>query len=391
MNISRHSIRKFWLKLHLVLALTLGLLFVILGLTGSCNVFYYELREWNLNAPIASPEQNHLPLDTILQIVKTEHPQRQGSWSLLLPGYGSNYLLAEYLNPEETQDKLFAPLEVFVDPYSGRIAEQRFWGDSIPSVLYEIHAALMLGTLSKEAGKIGFNIVCSLGIALFISCLSGLYLWWPRTGKFKQALTIKAHSSIERFCYDLHKTVGFYGSLCLVILAFTGFSFGYKDYFRPLVELFSPIENEHLLSPDLKSIRQDSSQQSLTIAQAMAIADRVFPDAELRMVDTPDGAEGVYMIAKKQAGEANHKRPSSKVWIDQYSGEVLATRDPNRFTGGERFFSLLLPLHDGQAFGQIGRIIWCIAGFIPFILYISGILWWWHKRKAKKLKNSKFS
>ncbi|NJA07312.1 PepSY domain-containing protein [Methylococcaceae bacterium WWC4] len=387
MKTYRNNIRKFWLKLHLALALSVGLLFVILGLTGSCNVFYYELREWNLAKPMALSNQQPLPLDHLLQIVQTEHPQRQGSWSLLLPGYGADYLLAEYLNPEETRSEMFAPLEVLVDPYTGRIAEQSFWGRTLPSKLYEIHAALMLGTLGKEAGQLGFNTVSSLGALLFLSCLSGLYLWWPRTGKFKKASTIKAHASSERFYYDVHKTAGFYGSLCLLILAFTGFAFGYENVFRPIVALFSPVAKEHLQVPELKSTRLDA-QPPMTVMQAVAVADRIFPGAELRMINTPDGPDGVYMVAKKQAGEANRKRPRSKVWIDQYSGKVLAVQDPNRFTAGETFFNLLWPLHDGQAFGQLGRIVWCMVGFLPFILYVSGVLWWLRKRKAQRMRTN---
>lgn len=45
---SRKNIRKIWLNVHLMLALTIGFLFVILGLTGSFNVFNHELEELGL-------------------------------------------------------------------------------------------------------------------------------------------------------------------------------------------------------------------------------------------------------------------------------------------------------------------------------------------------------
>lgn len=374
--------RRIWLNLHLILALTLGGGFVILGITGSCNVFYYELGE--LSAPeLQKNQESPLGLDDILHTIKSANLQRNGSWAIVLPGYLSDYLWINYPKPEETQNELFAPLEILVNPYTGEIVEQHFWGQTVLSLIYELHADFMMGKVGKDAGEIAFKVVCFSGIFLFISCLSGLYLWWPRKSKFKQALSMKSNASRERYYFDLHKTTGFYSSLLLLILAFTGFAFSYKDYITPLVSVFSPIKKDRLKNPPLKSTVIDSSQP-ISIAQAVAIADQVFPGAELRGVNTPDGKDGVYMVAKRQAGEANRKRPRSKVWIDQYSGAVLAVQDPNQFTAGETFMNLLWPLHDGQVLGLPGRILWCIVGFAPLVLYVTGILRWLQKRRAAK-------
>lgn len=385
---SRKSMRKFWLNIHLALALTVGFVFVILGLTGSCNVFYSELGELSLPAVTSENYSQSRSLDEIMQTIKPAHPQRTGSWAIVLPGYLSDYLWVEYPKPEETKDELFAPLEILVNPYTGEIVKQHFWGRTLISLIYELHADFMLGKVSKDIGEIAFKVVCFLGVFLFISCLSGLYLWWPRADKFKQALSIKPNASRERFYFDLHKTTGFYSSLLLLILAFTGFAFSYKDYITPLVSVFSPIKKDHLKNPPLKSTVIDT-KQPISIDQAVAIAEQVFPGAELRGVNTPDGPEGVYMVAKRQAGEANRKRPRSKVWIDQYSGAVLAVQDPNQFTAGETFMNLLWPLHDGQILGLPGRILWCVAGFAPLVLYVTGILRWLQKRRAAKQHQAK--
>lgn len=385
---SRKSMRKFWLNIHLALALTVGFVFVILGLTGSCNVFYSELGELGLPAVTSENYSQSRSLDEIMQTIKAAHPQRTGSWAIVLPGYLSDYLWAEYPKPEETKDELFAPLEILVNPYTGEIVKQHFWGRTLISLIYELHADFMLGKVSKDIGEIAFKVVCFLGVFLFISCLSGLYLWWPRTDKIKQALSIKPNASRERYYFDLHKTTGFYSSLLLLILAFTGFAFSYKDYIKPLVSIFSPIKKDHLKNPPLKSTAIDT-KKPITIAQAVAVADQIFPGAELRGVVTPDGKDGVYMVAKRQAGEANRKRPRSKVWIDQYSGAVLAVQDPNQFTAGETFMNLLWPLHDGQVLGLPGRILWCLVGFAPLVLYVTGILRWLQKRRAAAMKLAK--
>ncbi|WP_411727605.1 PepSY-associated TM helix domain-containing protein [Methyloglobulus sp.] len=173
----------------------------------------------------------------------------------------------------------------------------------------------------------------------------------------------------------------------LLILAFTGFIFSYHDYVEPLVRCFSTVKEGHLKDPKLKSVVGNS--QPISIARAVAIAEGVFPGSVLREVKTPDGKSGVYAVGMMQPGGANHKWPRSKAWIDQYNGKVLAVQDPNQFTAGETFLNVMWPLHSGEALGLIGRIVWCVVGFAPLVLYVSGLIRWLHKRKAKQLKTAK--
>lgn len=381
--------RKFWLGVHVYIALSLGFMFVILGLTGALNVFYYELEE--LGLPGVHKEANAQPLlfDDIMQIVRAAHPQRQGAWNLYLPGDNHEYLWASYAKPEETAGELFAPLQVLIDPYTGKIAHENFWGRTIWSLVYEVHATLAMGKVDARIAKVVFKVICFLGVFLFISALSGLYLWWPRSGKYRQAVTIKSGASPERFFFDLHKTVGFYSSIILLILAFSGFSFGYRDQVKSLVSCFSEVKAERFKAPTTVKSDYQNQDKAISIDNAVAIADRIFPGAVLRWLETPGSKDGVYVIEKRQDGEASHTRPRSKVWIDQYSGKVLAVEDPNQFTAGETFLNVLWPLHSGEAFGFFGRVLWCVIGLTPLVLYVTGLIRWQQKRKAKQLKESR--
>lgn len=107
----------------------------------------------------------------------------------------------------------------------------------------------------------------------------------------------------------------------------------------------------------------------------------------MRGLVTPDGKDGIYEVHKMQPGEANQRWARSKVWIDQYNGKVLAIQDPNQFTAGETLLNVMWPLHSGEAFGFIGRLLWCLAGFAPLVLYITGIMRWLQKRRAKQRIN----
>ncbi len=325
-------------------------------------------------------------LDDIIETLKITHPEKTGKWSLLLPEYGNAYIWAEYPKPPEKADELYAPFRVLFHPYTGEVVAEHYWGETLWSLVYEVHATLLMGKFGGvNIGKFTFNIICFFGLFLCISTLTGLYLWMPRWNKIKSALTIKRHTSIERFCFDLHKTVGFYSTVILLILAFTGFSFAYADYIKPVIRYFSSVRIEHLKDPELKSSIINTSP--ISISTALSIADDIFPTAKLRGLFTPNGKDGVYEIDKMQAGEANHRWARSKVWIDQYSGKVLAIQDPMQFTAGETFLNVMWPLHSGEALGFIGRLLWCVAGFAPLMLYVTGIIRWLQKRVIQKLIN----
>lgn len=383
------TVRKFWLGVHVYIALSLGFMFVILGLTGAFNVFYYELEELGLPAVHKEAYAQPRSYDDIMRIVKAAHPQRQGPWNLYLPGDNHQYLWASYAKPAETAGELFAPLQVLIDPYTGKIVHENFWGRTIWSLVYQVHATLAMGRVDARIGRAVFKFICFLGVFLFISALSGLYLWWPRAGKYRQAVTIKSGASAERFFFDLHKTAGFYSSIILLILAFSGFAFGYRDPIKSVIGCFSEIKAERFKAPATVKSDYRNQTQTISIDSAVAIADRVFPGAPLRWLETPGDREGVYIIEKRQNGEASRTRPRSKVWIDQYSGNVLAVEDPNRFTIGETFLNVLWPLHSGEAFGFFGRVLWCAVGLAPLVLYVTGLIRWRQKRKAMQLKEIK--
>ncbi len=367
--------RKLWLKVHSFLALTVGFLFVILGLTGTCNVFFVEIDEFlNPELIIKNRGGNHKSLDEIMQSVKASHPTREGSWQLFLPMHPSGVLRAEYHKAKEKIGRLYAPLMVSVNPYTGEVVASRFWGETLMTWIYEVHADLWLD-------RPGFWAVGVLGALLLVSLLTGVFLWLPSWGKFKKALTIKSGSSKARKNYDFHRVTGLYSAVVLLTLSFTGFYLVFPDVVKPVVNIFSTVTPE---PKDLKSTGFPKVSP-IKISEAVRVARKVFPSAELKAVKTPEGEEGVFKITLHQDMELTDKFPGTKVWVDQYSGKVLAIRDPKLLSAGDSFLNIQFPLHAGEVLGITGRIIVFISGIAPLVLYITGISMWRKRRRSQAL------
>ena len=57
--------------------------------------------------------------------------------------------------------------------------------------------------------------------------------------------------------------------------------------------------------------------------------------------------------------------PRTHLFIDQYSGRVLGVHDPKVDGFGDTVLNWLVPLHDGKAFGMIGRVVVMLLGLMP--------------------------
>ncbi len=372
----RQQWRRMWLDVHLYLGLIAGCIFSIAGLTGSALVFYVELDEM-LNPQLRIEQsQTQTPIqryESLLQSLNHAHPERQNAWRLEMPRDSQSMVVARYYKPKETEHLHFAPYMVWLNPYTAEIVSSRLWGDTLMTWLYDLHYTLLLDL----TGKI---IMAILGGFLLILLMTGIYLWFPSKNQWKNALTFKRNSSFTRFIFDLHKTNGVYSLILMLILILTGILLELPDTFNPLIHRISPLYEMPVLSS------QQQNQSRITVDKAVEIAQKSFPNAQLRWIETPNNEKGIFKIMIYQNGEPSQRFPKTIVSIEQYTGAVLDVRNPVKSSFGDLFIRVLHPLHSGEIFGIIGRWIVFLSGFVPVILFITGFLRWQQKRYAKKKK-----
>jgi uncharacterized iron-regulated membrane protein len=374
--------RALWIKVHRYIGLFLGAIFVVVGLTGSILAFWQTIDEW-LNDDImivAAPpdDASYRPLDEILAAAEASAPPGGVPVVLTMPRHANAAVSVSY--SVSTQENQPDQCEVFVDPYTARATGRRFLqhGDSVLSMpfirtIISLHASLLFGDDRRY-------VVGVPAIFLMVSVIVGLYLWWPRNGNWRHALTVKWGATPVRLTYDVHKTFGLYLSAVLIVLLFSGIYIIFRAQVTSVVQLFSPVYEK---PSDLKSTCIPG-QPPLGLAAAAAIADKMFPDGRLRMISLPQGPDGVYVVGKQAADEPNRFSTSRNVTIDQYSGHVLYMQDRAKFTRGEKFLEWLYPLHSGEAFGNAGRAFIMVMGFVPLILYVTGFMRWRQKRRGRK-------
>lgn len=369
----RHRWRSVWLDFHLYLGLSLGLIFVLAGLTGSLLVFYVEIDELlnpalQISADTAQqPRQNY---EAWLQALNHAHPERTAGWRIELPRHEQAMAVARYYKPEETKHLHFAPYMVWINPYTAQVVSSRFWGQFVMTWLYDLHFTLLL----DKQGKVIMGII---GGVLLILLLTGVYLWWPAAKKWRTALTFKRNSSFARLIFDVHKLNGIYGLIFLLLLVVTGVFLELPDTFNPMINQLSPLYQMP------KVVSKSEQKERITVDEAVNIALQQYPQAQLRWIETPNGSAGSYRIMLYQQGEPSRRFPKTMVWIEQYTGQVLANKDAKQDSAGDIFITWLHPLHSGEIAGLTGRWLVFISGFIPAVLYITGFIRWRQKMAVK--------
>jgi uncharacterized iron-regulated membrane protein len=377
--------RKLWLEVHLWLGLLAGAVLLIVGLTGCILAFWQEI-DTALNPALhqvqTPPEGRavYLPLSDIVSSADAAMPSGAKRSTFYYPRHESLTFWFFYEVPSAVPEQPNI-LNVFVNPYTGQITGTRIWSsaDSIfkhcfMAFIFELHYDLLLGWDS------GSWIIGVIGILAFISVLTGLIVWWPLTGKWRQALTIKRRASTERLNFDLHKTAGFYSTIVLLAVLMSGIYFNFGEQFRWLVDCFSittPVRSfKSMALPGLSPISLD---------EAVARADIDYSEGQLYWFTVPNGADDVYVLTK-HIDFGGIFRGRRQIVLDQYTGQILHVADPLTGKGGNVFLQWQWPLHSGQVLRMVGRILVLLSGIACVTLFVTGVIRWLQKRRVRSAR-----
>jgi uncharacterized iron-regulated membrane protein len=382
--------RKRWLDVHLWLGLALGLFLSIFGITGSILVFHAEINELlNPNLLVVKVPEANLVYKPLAEIFQTGQGAMPKNAAHTFANYPRNteaaFKLHFSLPLAGKQEGVTESWEVYVNPYTAHVIGKRLMSSSdspFPKTfigfIFELHYALFLGE------DPGYLIVGIMGALLIISMLTGLIVWWPLTGKWRQAVTIKFKASTERLNFDLHKTFGFYSIIVLIPVLFSGVYMDVPQHVVPVLELFSPVTYRYWFKS-----KPTPEKSSITMADAVNIAEKRYPTGRADWIYGATEPAGTYTICKdgvEEPGSLIHRRC---VVIDRYSGAILDVDDPAIGTAGEVFTHWQWPLHSGQAFGMTGRILVFLSGLICPVLFVTGVIRWLQKRRAAKQHQAK--
>jgi uncharacterized iron-regulated membrane protein len=361
------------------MGLLLGLPFAVLAVTGALLVFYIEIDAWlhpaiRAETSLPAPGWSSPAWDTALETVRARWPHEHGKWSFEVTGE-PGAIPARYYPPGPAHGAHghgADPLMIWLTHDGREVVRQAQWGDYLMTFVYDIHRNLL-------AGETGNAVVGWIGVATLFLLITGLAAWWPRGG-WRKALAFKPKASPIRRLYDLHKLIGLWSLVLLLILSGTG------------ALLALPVQKAWLLErtidpfvPVPAPVSTADAGRQASIAQVLAAGHAALPDARLAWIDVPGAGDGVFRLRVRTPGDPTRRFPHSYVFVDQYTAKVLAVHDVRQGTASSTVNAWLRPLHDASVGGLATRVLGVALGFIPLALFVTGFLRWRRRAASRRL------
>jgi uncharacterized iron-regulated membrane protein len=356
------------LTIHRSIGVVLGLVILIISLTGSALVFYRELDlAFHLHLMQVVPQEEFLAPEVVLKNVSSAFPQIKDLHGIIFPRSPSGvYIVMLKSGAEEW-------LDVCVNPYTGVILGTKTWGHTPMSFIYSIHNSL----LAKSAG---YKFVGVCGLLFVVLVVTGLVVW-PGWRNFRRGFLIRLGSPKPLLTYDFHKVGGFVFALFLLLIASTGAAMVFRSEFESaaywLTNTSKPI-------PPVSTIIAD--QAPLPLGEILHQANTVLPSGQITLVHLPHDANGVFKINKKLPDDIDFYG-RSKVYIDQYSGEVLQVENALQAPLAAQMSNALILLHNGAYGGWGMRCLYILIGFVPPALLATGVIMWRNRNRVKIIRN----
>lgn len=340
--------------LHLWGGLSIGVLFALVALAGSVLVFHNELLCWQHPQLIQhQPRADGRVLATLI-----ERWQPQGLRSLDLPRDELPVWQGYF---EGGRRAYFAPED-------GALLLQRTPHDDVLLWLHEWHVELLGGKTGKAVlGVIGWAALCLL--------LIGLYLWWPKRGRWLTQLKMHANPPVRRWL-TWHRSSGAMLLPLLVLATLTGTGMVYSNGFR--VALTAVFGGNAARTPAPSTRMLPSSEVRLDWTQLIAQAQAALPDARISRLSVPKPNDGEINFRARADGEW-HPTGRSEIRLD-HSGRILQVVDATAQPLGNRMHQAIYPLHIGVAGGTVLRWLIAFTGLMPAFLLVTGFLFWRRRR-----------
>ncbi|HEU0307058.1 MAG TPA: PepSY-associated TM helix domain-containing protein [Lysobacter sp.] len=343
----RHRLRAMLSWLHLWIGLAMGVLFALLGLSGSVLTFHSELL-------LAQHPQ-----------IAAQQPVANGAvLSHLMETWASRGMTAI----DVPRPSMPAWQGYFADDSrryfatdTGELLLTRTTGNDWLLWLHELHTHFLAGETGEEV----------VGITGWIACfllLSGLYLWWPRFGRWLSHLRPHANPPVRRWL-TWHRSAGAITLPLLFLVSLCGVGMVYHDGARAL--LTGLLGGSAAPRPP----RTASMARPLDWSRVLASARAGMPDAQLSRIAVPrDGNQAISIRARMPAEW--HPNGRSLVFVagtgDTLPGRYDATAQP----AGTRATDAIYPLHIGAVGGLPYRLAVAFAGLLPSFLLVTGFLFW---------------
>ena len=349
---NRLRVRAWLFQVHLWVGLLFGLYMAAIGLTGSALIFRPEIEPRLIARPVHGSTPGK-PFQAAWDNLQRAYPTHAIS-TISLNQYPGTTPADPYRVKLQTGTRTFF---TYVDSSTGALL-----GVQHPVIqwIQELHFKLF-------AGYTGV-VVNAVGASLFVMmCLTGTIIWWPGRRQWKQGFSVRWAARWPVVNYDLHHVIGISSALLLgaVAAAAVVSAIEYRAAYHP--EEVAWQSQVHAWPVDLDAV-VDAANAAVAGGRGTFLYLPTSPTAPFRFDKTVNGM-------------------TYRIFLDQQDGRVLridnAPLDTSLHARVDQWAGLI---HYGRFWGYTSRSAWVVLGLTVPMLFVSGLLMWWHRVVVRTLR-----
>lgn len=369
-------LRRFWLDVHLWLGAGLAIAIIPLALSGAVLVFHDELERWLAPQRFAVSDGPALQPSRFIEAARGALPENFAPTQVRMPEEaGAPVTVSARARGRPQPGQRPETRTVFLDPATARVLDVANTRAGFFGIMHVVHGSLMIP-------EIGRKVVGWIGWAMFFSCVTGIWLWWPRNNALLAALRWRRSPSTN---YNLHHLVGFWIAIPLAVLCLTGVYISFPQTARSWTAQVMPMSPQRGGpgggGPGGGGQPLARTQTSADAALVAALA--LVPNGELASVALPTrGREGPppsWRIGVRAPGAED----PVTINVEDATGEARPP-DAREMLPGDGVPRLMRRIHDGVGLPLVWRWIVFIGGVAPALLAVTGIVMWLRRRAKRR-------
>jgi uncharacterized iron-regulated membrane protein len=373
----RRQPQKIWIIIHRWLGIILGLPIALIGLTGSLIYmapFFLALQHGDLLSQKAVPgglyQSESAWVDSVRKVNgdKFEVIAVSAPFKSPIAAETAQVVGHTHEGQEGEYHRVFS-----VNPYTSEVKGHYDYETTYSYIPVGIHTSLMIP-------MIGLDIVAILGVIILFSSVTGVYLWWPRQKSWKSALKFNFGSKGVARWFSLHNVIGVYSAIGLFILSLTGVWMLKPEWIDPPVSIVSPIRQTPKMAMASKT---GSCAYKTTPEVALNLAVKQFPDRKIAYLLSAEEDRDFFEVSMSNTGDWNARDGDTMIYVDPNCPKITRIVDASTLSPGEAMQRSAVPFHSGLIFGAIGEILVFLVGLTLPVLYVTGLVVWWRRRKMR--------
>jgi uncharacterized iron-regulated membrane protein len=360
------TLRPLLLKLHRWVGLSVGVLLLIQGLTGTIIVFRDSIDRVIHPAIVVSVAPTRLPVQQLLDTARAAHPTETIT-RIELSRWDDGAALVKLTDPDTKALRLMS-----IDPFRGTILRDGGLLTWPMELIFQIHYTLL-------AGDIGETIVGIEGLALLFMAITGPIVWWPGLKRFSNGFRVMWKGNVDRRWRTIHRAGGAAAALLLIVSATTGVLMVWKEEARVALRSLGPITDKP--APKVAKI---PGQAMLPVDRLVARAKAEYGDTPLRQVRFSNGGRVVAVFLDSDL--TLRADGSKQIYYNGYTGDDLGHYVAGALPAGSEFIDWLYTVHTGMFGGTLTQLLFLLSGMSLTTLSATG-LWLWYSRTRQRNRN----